>query len=599
MAGHEQLLTDLGSQPVRARGWSILIRQLRSYLRPHAGQLGLVVLLLALQAGGILYLPSLNADVINNGIVVGNVSYIWRVGGVMVGIVFAVGVVSVATVYYASRISMAVGTSIRSAIFRKTLEFSAGEVSQFGIPSLITRNVNDVQQVQQFLQMALSQLVLAVMISVSAVILAIWEGRVLSLLLVVAIPVTALVIVVLLLTLVPLARVIQAGLDRINLVLRDQITGVRVIRAFLRTRSEQDRFAGANADMTATMLRSARIFSGAMPVLLGIANLSCVGVLWFGGRLVSEGSLPIGNMSAFVIYILTILLYVVISVDAIVLIPRAVAGAERIDAVIRVESAVADPTDPVASPEATGSVSFRQVSFGYPGAGLPVLNDLTFNLEPGLVNAIIGGTGSGKTTLVNLIPRFFDVTSGAVLVNGIDVREQSAEQLWATIGLVPQAAFLFAGTVASNLRYGAPDATDEQLWHALECAQALDFVSSMAGQLDARVDQGGTNLSGGQRQRLAIARALVRRPRIYLFDDCFAALDAATDARLRAALRVEVSDATVVIVAQRISTIMHADQIIVIDAGRVAGIGTHEQLLQSCPTYQEIIDSQLAEGAAA
>jgi ABC-type multidrug transport system fused ATPase/permease subunit len=599
MAGDEQLLTDRRPRPGRTRGWLVLLRQLRGYLRPHAAQLGLLVVLLALQAGGILYLPTLNADVINNGVVVGDVGYIWRIGGLMLGIVFAVVLVSLAAVYYASRISMSVGARMRSVAFRRTLAFSATEMNQFGIPSLITRNTNDVQQVQQFLQMALSQLVLAAMIGVGAIILAVLEGHVLSLLLVVAIPATALVITGLLFTLTPLARVVQARLDRLNLVLREQITGVRVIRAFLRTQSEQEKFAEANDGITATSLRSARIFSMTIPVLLGISNLSSVGVLWFGGRLVSEGSIPIGNMSAFLIYIATILMYVVISADAIVLIPRAIAGAERIDQVIKAEPDVTDPPSPVARREATGRVSFRQVSFGYPGGELPVLSDLSFSLEPGLTSAVVGGTGSGKTTLVNLIPRFFDVTSGTVLVNGTDVREQSSEQLWATIGLVPQAAFLFTGSVASNLRLGAPEATDEQLWHALECAQALDFVSSMPGKLDARIDQGGTNLSGGQRQRLAIARALVRRPRIYLFDDCFAALDAATDARLRAALRAEVQDSTVVIVAQRISTIMHADQIIVLDAGRVAGIGTHEQLLDGCGTYREIVASQLAEGAAA
>jgi ATP-binding cassette subfamily B protein len=387
--------------------------------------------------------------------------------------------------------------------------------------------------------------------------------------------------------------------DRINQVMREHITGARVIRAFGRTRFEQDRFAAANADITGTGLRVMRIFAVGVPILLGVLNLSSVGIVWFGGHLVAAGSMPIGNMTAFLIYILQILLYVLVAVTVLVLVPRAMAGAERIAEVISTVPAVTDPPRPVIPVAATGAVEFRHVTFGYPGSERPVLDDLTFALPAGQTGAIIAGTGSGKTTLLNLILRFFDVTSGAVLVNGTDVREQPAERLWSGIGLVPQTAFLFSGTVASNLRFGMPEATDAQLWRALEVAQALDFVASMPGKLDARLDQGGTNLSGGQRQRLSIARALVRRPRLYLFDDCFSALDAATDARLREALRAEIQDATVLIVAQRASTIMHADKIIVLEAGSVAGIGSHSQLLAGCGPYQEIVASQLGEGAAA
>jgi ATP-binding cassette subfamily B protein len=576
----------------------VLAELLRAYLRPYAWQFSVILILLIAQAVGNLYLPNLNADVIDNGVVVGNIGYIWRVGGIMLAIVIALGVVSVVTVYRASRLSMKVGANMRSTIYRRSLAFSTGEIDRFGISSLITRNINDVQQVQQFLQMALAQLVIAIFITIGAIIMAIREGHALSLLLVVALPVTALVIGVLMAVLLPLARSVQAKIDGINHVLREQITGVRVIRAFLQGPREQDRFRDANASITSTALRSARIFAIAMPILLAIANLSSVGVIWFGGRLVSEGSMPIGNMSAFLIYIVTILMYIVLAVDVIVQIPRAVASSERIDQVIKLRPAISDPPSPVSCREATGAVEFSHVACGYPGSELRVLSDLTFSLRPGQTNAIIGGTGSGKTTLISLIPRFLDTTAGTVLLNGVDVREQSTESLWATIGLVPQTAFLFAGTVASNLRFAMPEATDDELWRALDVAQASDFVSDMPGQLDARVDQGGTNLSGGQRQRLAIARAVVRRPRIYLLDDCFSALDTATDARLRAGLRAEAQDANLVIVAQRVSTIMDADQIIVLDAGRIAGIGTHRQLLSSCGTYREIVASQLTEEAA-
>jgi ABC-type multidrug transport system fused ATPase/permease subunit len=581
-----------------ARGRPVLIELLRTFLRPYAGQVSLVVVLLTVQAAGNLYLPNLNADIINNGIVKGDVGYIWRTGCLMLGIAFALGVVSVVTVYWASRVSAGVGTGMRAAIYQRVQAFSAVDMNRFGIPSLITRNVNDVQQVQLFLQLALTSLVIAAIMSVGGVIMAVREGAALSLLLVVAVPLMALVIGAMLATVVPMFRSIQVKIDRINQVLREQVTGARVIRAFLRTRSEQDRFRDVNADLTATALRASRIFALVTPVLLVILNLSGVGVIWFGGRLVSKGSMPIGNLTAFLIYILQILIYALIAVTVIVLAPRAVASAERIGQVLDTVPTITDPARPLTPARVTGIVEFRRVGFGYPGSERLVLRDLTFVLRPGQTSAIIGGTGSGKTTLINLIPRFFDVTGGAVLVNETDVREQSAEQLWSTIGLVPQAAFLFGGTVASNLRFGMPEATDEQLWHALDVAQALDFVASMPGRLGAQIHQGGTNVSGGQRQRLSIARALVRRPRLYLFDDCFSALDAATDARLREALRAETRDATVVIVAQRISTVMHADQIIVLDAGSVAGIGTHRQLLTVCGPYQEIVASQLGEGAA-
>jgi ABC-type multidrug transport system fused ATPase/permease subunit len=577
----------------------MLTRLLGTFLRPHAVSVCLIVALLMIQAAGSLYLPDLSASIINNGVVKGDTGYIWRIGGLMLGITLAAEVVFVVAVYWASRVSMEVGTSLRAAIYRRVQAFSAQEMSRFGIPSLVTRNINDVQQVQMFLRMALIMLVTAVITIIGGVFMAVRESAELSLLLAVALPVMTLVISAMLIAVLPQYRSMQIKVDRISQVLRDQITGARVIRAFGRTRYEQRRFGDANAELTAIGLRVNRIFAISTPVVIVSLTMSSVGVLWFGGRLVSEGSMPIGNLIAFLTYNILILVAVLVVVVIVIQAPRAMASAERIGQVISVVPAITDPPRPVAPARIVGTVEFRRVTFGYPGSELPVLRDLTFVLRPGRTNAIIGGTGSGKTTLLNLIPRFLEVTGGAVLVNEIDVREQSAGQLLAAIGLVPQSAFLFRGTVASNLRFGMPEATDEQLWRALDVAQALDFVASMPGQLDAPIDQGGTNVSGGQRQRLSIARALVRRPWLYLFDDCFSALDAATDARLRGALQAEAQDATVVIVAQRVSTIMHADQIIVLDSGRVAAIGRHEQLLSDCEPYREIAASQLGEGAAA
>jgi ABC-type multidrug transport system fused ATPase/permease subunit len=577
----------------------MLTRLLRERLRPYTAQVAIVVTLLAIQSVGNLYLPNLNADIINNGVVKGNVRYIFRTGAVMLGITLVLGAVAIVAVYWASRVSMGVGADVRAGVYGRVQGFSSREMNRFGTPSLITRNTNDVQQIQLFLQMALTLMVIAPIMCIGGVIMAVREGAALSPLLAVAVPVMAVVIGVLLVMVVPLFRSMQAKIDRINQVLREQITGVRVIRAFLRVPSERRRFQTANADLTATALRINRLFALAVPTLMAIMNLSSVAVLWFGGRLVSEGVMPIGNLTAFLTYILQILIAVMMAVMMVILIPRAMASAERVEEVLDAVPTVSDPPRPITPVSTTGVVEFRGVTFGYPGSEHPVLRDLTFTLHPGRTCAIIGGTGSGKSTVLNLIPRFFDPTGGAVLVNGTDVRDQELEQLWSCIGLVPQRSFLFSGTVASNLRFGRPEATEAELWHALTVAQARDFVASMPGGLDAPIDQGGTNVSGGQRQRLSIARTLVKRPRLYLFDDCFSALDAATDARLRAALRADTQDATVVIVAQRVSTIMHADQVIMLDDGRIAGIGTHHQLLATCDPYREIVTSQLGEGVAA
>jgi ABC-type multidrug transport system fused ATPase/permease subunit len=577
----------------------MLIRLLRMYLRPYRGQVAVVVALLVVQTVGNLYLPNLNADIINNGVVKGNLGYILRTGGVMLAIALVLGVVAIVAVYWASRVAMGAGADIREAVFTRVQGFSAREINRFGTPSLINRNTNDIQQIQLFLQMALTLMVIAPIMSVGGVILAIREGAALSPLLAVTVPVMALVLGVVLVMVVPQFRSMQAKLDRINEVLREQITGVRVIRAFVRGRSERERFSDANADLTATALRVNRIFALTLPAMMAILNLSSVAVLWFGGRLVSEGSMPIGNLTAFLAYIMQILIAVMMAVMMVILLPRAVASAERVEQVLDTVPAIADPSRPSIPAQVSGLVEFRHVTFAYPGSERPVLHDLSFALEPGETSAIIGGTGSGKTTVLDLIPRFFDATDGTVLANGLDVRDQDLEALWSTIGLVPQSAFLFSGTVASNLRFGKPEATEVELWRALEIAQARDFVAAMSGGLDAEIDQGGTNVSGGQRQRLSIARALVKRPALLLFDDCFSALDASTDARLRAALKLATREAAVVIVAQRVSTIMHADRIIVLDNGQIAGIGTHPELLASCDPYREIVASQLGEDAAA
>jgi len=577
----------------------MLTRLLRTYLRPYARQVAVVVALLVAQSVGNLYLPNLNADIINGGVLKGDIGYIWRTGGIMLAITLAVGAVAVVAVYWASRVAMGAGADLRAAVFGRVQRFSAREVNRFGTASLITRNTNDVQQIQLFLLMALMLMVIAPIMSVGGVIMALKEGLALSPLLGVAVPVMALVIGIMVALVVPQFRTMQVKIDRINQVLREQITGVRVIRAFVRTEPEARRFGEANASLTATALAVNRVFALAMPALMLILNLASVAVLWFGGRLVTEGSMPIGNLTAFLTYILQILMAVMMAVMMVILVPRAAASAERLQQVLATEPSVADAARPVVPGHPTGLVEFRNVGFGYPGSERPVVTGLSFILRPGETSAIIGGTGSGKTTLLNLIPRFFDVTDGAVLVNGVDVRDQELERLWAGMGLVPQAAFLFSGTVASNLRLGEPDATEAGLWHALDIAQAADFVAAMPGQLDATIDQGGTNVSGGQRQRLAIARALVKRAPLYLFDDCFSALDAATDARLRAALRTGTGEAAVVIVAQRVSTIMHADRIIVLDDGQIAGLGTHQELIASCAPYREIVVSQLGQEAAA
>jgi ABC-type multidrug transport system fused ATPase/permease subunit len=572
---------------------------LRRFLRPYAWQVGALLALLLIQVGGTLYLPDLSADIINNGVVNGDTGYIWRTGGEMLGIALIVCLVSIPAGYIASWVSMSVGADVRAAIYRRVRGFSLREMNRFGVASLVTRNLNDVQQFQLFLLSGLSLIGVAAITCIGGVILAARESAELSALLIVVIPAVAVVLGAIIIALMPMFRAEQAKIDRIGGILRDQITGARVIRAFRREATEQHRFRAVNSDLTRIVLRANRIVVVILPVLTVVVSLTMAGVLWFGGHLVNDGSVPIGNLIAFRSYIQQILFAVIIAVVFLIEVPRAVAAAERIEQVIDAVPDIADPPRPAEPVRNDGTVEFRHVSFGYPGSERRVLRDLTFRLEPGQTTAIIGGTGSGKTTLLNLVPRFLDVSAGAVLVNGVDVREQAAEQLWSVIGLAPQPAFLFRGTVASNLRFARPDASDACLWHALEIAQAAGFVADLPGRLEASIDQGGMNLSGGQRQRLAIARALVRRPRVYLLDDCFSALDYATEACLRDALREEAADASVLVVAQRITSVMHADQIIVLDAGGIAGIGTHEKLLAECELYKQVARSQADAGAPA
>ncbi|MGD1032973.1 MAG: ABC transporter ATP-binding protein [Candidatus Dormibacteria bacterium] len=575
-----------------------LVRMMLVRLRAYRVYVSIVLALIVVQTILGLYLPNLTADIINKGITVGDVGYIWHTGAWMLVLTLLSGVAAVVATYFAARTSMGVGRDLRAIVFGRVMGFSAREMNSFGTASLITRNTNDVQQIQIFLQMALTLMVAAPIMMVGGVIMALHEDVTLSVLLVVAVPLMALIVVGMLFLAVPQFKSMQVKIDKINQVLREQITGVRVIRAFVRSDDEERRFAAANASLTATGLRVNRLFVLAMPLMMAIMNLSSVAVLWFGGHLIASGQMPIGNLTAFLAYILQILMSVLIAVVMFILVPRAQASAERIAAVARVQPAIRSPEHPVSPATARGVVEFRDVTFGYPGGEQPVLRDVSFRLRPGETTAIIGGTGAGKTTLLNLIPRFFDATSGTVLIDGVDVRERTLDELWACIGLVPQQAFLFSGTVADNLRFADDNASDADLWHALQVAQAREFVATMGGQLEAPIDQGGTNVSGGQRQRLAIARALVKRPLIYLFDDCFSALDAATDARLRAELSAETRDVTVVIVAQRVSTILNADRIIVLDDGAVVGSGTHEELMVSCPEYREIVISQLGENAA-
>jgi ATP-binding cassette, subfamily B, multidrug efflux pump len=573
---------------------------LRAYLRPYAPQIGVVLVMLLIQSIGTLYLPTLNGDIINNGVAKGDTDYIVRVGGLMLGATLILAVASVFAVYFAARTAMGFGRDVRSAIFRSVESFSAVEVNHFGPASLITRNTNDVQQVQMVVFMGMTLMLTAPILIIGGIFMALQQDVPLSGMLLVILPLMVVFVGLIARTAVPLFRAMQIKLDRINQVMRETLAGVRVIRAFVRTGHEEERFDVANLDLFDTALRVNRLFAVTIPVMTLIMNVSTVAVMWFGAQRVTDG-MPIGNLTAFLQYLIQILFAVLMAVMLFVFVPRAAVSGGRIQEVLATEPAIHDPEKPRPAPRLEGGsrVEFRDVEFRYPGAEQAVLSDISFTVEPGQTVAIVGSTGSGKSTLVNLIPRFYDVTSGAVLIDGVDVRELRREDLWARIGFIPQRAFLFSGTVASNLRYGDETATDEALWQALEIAQGRDFVEEMDGGLEAEITQGGTNVSGGQRQRLSIARALVKRAGLYVFDEAFSALDFGTDARLRAALNRELGWTSRVIVAQRVGTIMKADRIVVLDGGRIAGIGTHHELLESCETYREIVYSQLSAAEAA
>jgi ATP-binding cassette, subfamily B, multidrug efflux pump len=576
-----------------------VIALLRTYLRPYWRALTLVVALLVVQALATLYLPELNGEIINNGIATGDIGYILSTGALMLGISLVVVFASIIAVYWGSKAGMAFGRDVRSAIFRRVESFSRAELDTFGTPSLITRNTNDVQQVQMVVLMGLNMMIIAPILAVGGVIMALRQDIPLSGILIVILPIMAVIVGTLMARALPLFQAMQVKIDRVNQVTREALSGIRVIRAFVRTRHEEERFDVANRDLTETSLRVNRLFALMIPLLMAIFNLSSVAILWFGSIRVDSGQMPIGNLIAFLQYVMQILFAVMMAVFMFTMVPRAVVSSGRIQEVLRTRPTIEDPETPVDLPAGLGTLAFRDVEFRYPGAEDPVLHDISVVVEPGQTTAIVGGTGSGKTTLVNLIPRFYDVSEGQLDIDGVDVRVIDRDDLWARIGLVPQKAFLFSGTIASNLRYGKADATDDELWAALRIAQAESFVRELEGGLDAPVNQGGANLSGGQRQRLAIARALVKRPEIYVFDDSFSALDFKTDSLLRAALADEIREATVVIVAQRVGTIRNARRIVVLDQGTIVGTGTHSELMATCETYREIVYSQLSAEEAA
>jgi ATP-binding cassette subfamily B multidrug efflux pump len=577
----------------------MLVRLVRNHLVPYKGEIAAILVLQLIGTITALYLPTLNADIIDSGVAKGDTGYILRTGAWMLAVSVVQIVATVAAVYYASRASMGMGRDLRGAIFHRVGDFSAQEVSKFGAPTLISRNTNDVTQVQMVVFMALAIMVSAPISMVGGIIMALNQDVGLSWLVAVAIPLLAVAVGLVIRKMIPQFRLMQTSIDSVNRIMREQITGIRVVRAFVREDFETNRFGEANATLTGTALSVGRLQALIFPIVMIILNASTVGVLWFGAGRVESGAMQVGSLTAFMAYLIQILISVMMATFMAMMIPRASVSADRIGEVLETESSVAEPATAVTDIRPGSEVVFDHVDFHYPGAEAPVLQDVTFRAEPGKTTAVIGSTGAGKTTLVNLVPRLFDITGGSLTIGGVDVRDVDLDTLWSRIGLVPQRPYLFTGTVASNLRYGNPDATDDELWEALEVAQARDFVERMPDQLESPIAQGGTNVSGGQRQRLAIARALVRKPEVYLFDDAFSALDLSTDARLRQALRPITREATVIVVAQRVSTIIDADHIIVLEDGLVVGQGTHDELLVSCETYQEIVESQRSAEVAA
>ncbi|XKK59424.1 ABC transporter ATP-binding protein/permease [Streptomyces sp. ARC32] len=577
----------------------MLIRLLRTYLRPYKKPIALLVTLQFLQTCASLYLPTLNAHIIDEGVVKGDSGYILSYGALMIGISLAQVVCNMGAVFYGARTAAALGRDVRGAVFDRVQSFSAREVGHFGAPSLITRTTNDVQQVQMLALMTFTLMVSAPIMCVGGIVMALGLDVPLSGVLLGVVPVLAICVTLIVRKLRPLFRKMQVRLDTVNRVLREQITGNRVIRAFVRDEYEQQRFRKANTELTEVSLGTGNLLALMFPVVMTVVNLSSIAVVWFGAHRIDSGGMQIGDLTAFLAYLMQIVMSVMMATFMFMMVPRAEVCAERIQEVLGTESSVVPPVAPVTELRRHGHLEIREAGFRYPGAEEPVLRHIDLVAKPGETTAVIGSTGSGKSTLLGLVPRLFDATDGEVLVNGADVRTVDPKTLARVVSLVPQKPYLFAGTVATNLRYGNPDATDEELWHALEVAQAKGFVSELEGGLDAPISQGGTNVSGGQRQRLAIARTLVQRPEIYLFDDSFSALDYATDAALRAELSRETAEATVVIVAQRVATIRDADRIVVLDEGRVVGVGRHHELMADNETYREIVLSQLTEAEAA
>ncbi len=581
----------------------MLIRLLRTYLAPYKAWLVAIVALQFVTTLGMLYLPSLNADIIDRGVITGDTDYIWRVGAVMLAVSLVQILCQVAAVWFSAHTAMAVGRDLRADVFGRVTTYSAREVNRFGAPSLITRGTNDVQQVQMLALMTCTMAVSVPIMMVGGVVMAMRQDLGLSWLLAAVVPALFVSVALVVSRMVPAFRLVQSRIDEVNRILREQITGIRVVRAFVREPEETGRFERANDDLTGISITAGRWMATMFPLVMLIVNASSIAVIWFGGIRVDQGVTEVGSLVAFLSYLMQILMSIMMGTFMLMMIPRAAVCADRIGEVLDTETSVVPPASGVTDVPGRGHLDLEDVGFTYPGAEQPVLTGVSLRARPGQTVAVIGSTGAGKTTLLGLVPRLFDATEGRVRVDGVDVRDFDPETLWARLGLVPQKAFLFTGTIRSNLLHGKPDATDEELWRALEIAQARDFVEALGEEaatgLDAPVTQGGGNFSGGQRQRLAIARALVRRPAIYLFDDSFSALDLATDARLRAALRPETRDATVVIVAQRVSTIRDADLILVLEDGRVVGAGTHEELLSDNATYAEIVASQMTAEEAA
>jgi ATP-binding cassette subfamily B protein len=564
----------------------------RDHLRPYRNLVAVLVVLQLVGTMASLYLPSLNGQIIDQGVAKGDTGYILRTGTWMLAVSLVQITATIGATYLGARSAASLGRDLRGSLFTRVTEFSAQEVSRFGAPTLISRNTNDVTQVQQAVFMALAFMVSAPIMMVGGIFMALREDVGLSWLVAVAVPVLALGVGLIIRRMVPQFRLMQASVDWVNRILREQITGIRVVRAFVREDHERQRFGEANTQYTGTALAVGRLMALAFPMVMLVFNASTVAVLWFGSHRVASGEMQIGELTAFMSYLMQILMSVMMATFMSMMLPRATVSSGRIGDVLDMTSSVTEREDPLPLPSGRTTVELRDVEFTYPGADAPVLHGVSMTAEPGRTTAIIGSTGSGKSTLVSLVPRLYDVTGGSLLLAGVDVRDAALEDVWSRIGLVPQRPYLFTGTVASNLRYGDADATDDQLWEALRVAQAEDFVRAMPGGLDAPIAQGGTNVSGGQRQRLAIARAIVAKPDVYLFDDAFSALDVATDARLRAAMRPVTRDAAVIVVAQRVSTIVDADHIVVLDGGRVVGSGRHEELLEACPTYVEIVESQ-------